>query len=338
MGETAKRDDESTTDDLLTVEELNGLISEVVDSADELHAVCCIGEVTNVSESDVAIYFTLTDGEHELSCVVWESRYRNMDIDIEDGKEVVLEGDIDYWTQGGKISLKPWGVREVGDGDQAAAVERLKEELEQRGWFNNDHKLNPPRFPERIGVVTSLNGDARYDIQNAVHSEDPTADILIKDATVQGPKAPQSIANGIHHLDRHEEVDMIISGRGGGSDTDLQAFNTEEVAEAIFTTSTPVVTAVGHTDDRFIADRVADVATITPTRAGEHFGGSREAYIDSVVEPLERELNDAYESYTQEREHEQELAAEQRSLRYYRIAIAVLTLLLLLILGLWLVI
>jgi exodeoxyribonuclease VII large subunit len=338
MGETAEMDDETPPDDLLTVEQLNGRIAQIVDSAGDLHGVRCIGEVTNVSQSDVAIYFTLTDGEHELSCVVWDSRYRNMDIEIEDGKEVVLEGDVDFWPQGGTISLKPWGVTEVGEGDQAAAVERLKEELEQRGWFNNERKLDPPRFPERIGVVTSLNGDARYDIQNAVHSQDPTADILIKDATVQGPEAPQSVANGIHHLDRHEEVDLIIAGRGGGSDTDLQAFNTEEVAEAIFTASTPVVTAVGHTDDRFIADRVADMATITPTKAGEHFAGSREAYLDSIVEPLERELDDAYEAYTQQREHEQQLAAEQRNVQYYRIAIAVLVLLLLLLLGLWLVI
>jgi len=240
--ETNSGEDSVPSNGTLTVAALNKQIDEVIDSSETLHGVRCIGEVANVSESDVALYFTLTDGEHELSCVVWESRYRNMDIDIENGKEVVLEGDIDYWTKGGKVSLKPWGITEVGDGDQAAAVEQMKDELDQRGWFNNERKLDPPRFPERIGVVTSLDGDARYDIQNAVHSQDPTADIVIKDATVQGPEAPQSIANGIHHLDRHEEVDMIIAGRGGGSDTDLMAFNTEEVAEAIFTANTPVVT------------------------------------------------------------------------------------------------
>ena len=91
MGETAERGDENPPDDLLTVEQLNGRIAQIVDSTADLHGVCCIGEVTNVSESDVAIYFTLTDGEHELACVVWESRYRNMDVDIEDGKEVILE-------------------------------------------------------------------------------------------------------------------------------------------------------------------------------------------------------------------------------------------------------
>ena len=90
-------------------------------------------------------------------------------------------------------------------------------------------------------------------------------DILVKDASVQGDRAPRSIANGIHHLDRHEDIDLIIASRGGGSDTDLKAFNTEAVAEALFTASTPTVAAVGRTDDRFIADKVADMAAITPT-------------------------------------------------------------------------
>jgi exodeoxyribonuclease VII large subunit len=334
MGETAERGDETPPDDLLTVEQLNGRIAQVVDSAADLHGVRCIGEVTNVSESDVAIYFTLTDGDHELACVVWESRYRNMDIDIEDGKEVILEGSVDYWTEGGKISLKPWQVSEVGEGEQAAALDRLEQELEERGWFEDERKQWPPEFPERIGVVTSLDGDARYDIQSAIHGQDPTVDILIKDATVQGPDAPRSIANGIHHLDRHEDIDLIIAGRGGGSNTDLMAFNSEEVAEAIFTAGTPVVTAIGHTDDRFIADRVADMAAITPSRAGEYFAASQEEFIDGMIEPLERELADAYDTY----QRQQELTEESRRAAKYRAGMILLGLLLLVVLLFWLVV
>jgi len=100
---------------------------------------------------------------------------------------------------------------------------------------------------KRTGVVTSLQGDARDDLQTAIHGQNPTVDVLVEDASVQGDRAPRSIANGIHHLDRHEDVDLIIAGRGGGSDTDLKAFDTEAVAEALFTASTPTVTAVGHT-------------------------------------------------------------------------------------------
>ena len=328
----------TSSEDVLTVADLNTRINEIIDSSEDLHSVRCVGEVTNVSESNAALYFTLTDGEHELSCVLWQSRYQSIDADIEDGTEVVLEGNVDYWTEGGKISLKPWDVAAVGEGDQAAAVERLEQELEKRGWFDGETKKRPPKLPERIGVVTSLQGDARYDVQNAVHNQDPTVDLVIKDVTVQGPSAPQSIANGIHHLDRHEDIDLIIAGRGGGSDTNLMAFNSEEVAEAIFTAGTPVVTAIGHTDDRFIADQVADMAAITPTRAGEYFAVSREGYVEGTLEPLERELEDAYEAFQRQHEHEQELAREERQLAYYKAGVVVLALLLLAVLFLWLVV
>ena len=177
-------------------------------------------------------------------------------------------------------------------------------------------------------------------------SRTPTVDILVKDATVQGSEAPTSIANGIHHLDRSEDVDAIIVGRGGGSDSTLQAFNTERVAEAIFTANTPIVTAIGHTDDRLIADRVADMAAITPTAAGEYIAKSRNDFLVSEIEPLEQQLETAYETFEQAHEHEQELAeaveeataSEGLPPVYYKAAIAALLMLLLLITALWLVV
>jgi len=259
------------TEDILTVEQLNERIAEGIESLEELHGVRSVGEITDLGAGNSAHYFTLTDGDCELRCVLWESRYQNMDIDLENGMEVVLEGNVDFWREGGEISLKPWEVTAVGEGEQAAAIDRLERELEQRGWFDDDH----------------------------------------------------------------EDVDVIIAGRGGGSDTDLMAFNTEEVAEAIFTANTPVITAVGHTDDRFIADKVADMAAITPTRAGEYVAGSREEYIEGTIEPLERELEDAYEALEQEREYERELVEGERKLTYYRVAIVVLVLVLLIVLVLW---
>jgi len=129
----------------------------------------------------------------------------------------------------------------------------------------------------------------------------------VKDATVQGSDALTSIANGIHCLDRSEDIDTIIVGRGGGSDSNLQAFKTERVTEAI-TANTPVVTATGHTDGRLIADQVADVATITPTAAGEYIVNSREPFLASEVKPLEQQSEAAYENFQQKHEHERELS------------------------------
>ena len=330
--------------EVLSVSELNGQIATIVKETPDLNGVRCIGEVTNLHQNSTALYFTLTNGDAELPCMIWANRYQNMDAELEDGTEVILEGDIDYWVEGGKIDLKPWEVIVVGDGDQAAAVEQLRSKLEKRGWFDDEQKQQPPAFPEQVGVVTSLRGDARYDIQNAIHEQDPTVDILIKDATVQGSDAPTSIANAIHFLDHLKDVDAIIVGRGGGSDSNLQAFNTERVAEAIFTANTPIVTAIGHTDDRLIADRVADMATITPTAAGEYIVKSRNDFLASEVGSLEQQLDTAYETFEQEHEHEQELAeAVEKATApeglppvYYKAAIVVLVLLLLLITALWL--
>ena len=342
--DTERQAADTDSGEVFSVSQLNDRIASVVEETPALHGVRCIGEVTDLHQNSTALYFTLTDGNAELPCMIWANRYRNMDVELEDGTEVILEGDIDYWTEGGKIDLKPWEVIVVGDGDQAAAVERLRSELEERGWFGDEQKQRPPAFPERVGVVTSLRGDARYDIQNAIHEQDQTVDILVKDATVQGSDAPTSIANGIHHLDRSEDVDAIIVGRGGGSDSNLQAFNTERIAEAIFTANTPIVTAIGHTDDRLNADRVADMAAITPTAAGEYIAKSRTDFLASEIEPLEQQLEAAYETFEQEHEHEQELAEAVEEATapeglppvYYKAAIAVLLLLLLLITALWL--
>jgi exodeoxyribonuclease VII large subunit len=330
--------------EVLSVSQLNDRIASVVQETPALNGVRCIGEVTDLHQNSTALYFTLTDGDAELPCMIWANRYRDMDAELEDGTEVILEGDIDYWVDGGKIDLKPWEVFIVGNGDQAAAVERLRSELDERGWFDEDREQRPPRFPERIGVVTSLRGDARYDIQNAIHEQDPTVDILVKNATVQGSEAPTSIANGIHYLNRSEDIDTIIVGRGGGSDSNLQAFNTERVAEAIFTANTPVVTAIGHTEDRLIADQVADTAAITPTAAGESIAVSREEFIASELEPLAQELDAAYETFEQGHEHERELAEAVDEATtpegippvYYKVAIAILVLLLFVITALWL--
>jgi len=336
----------STTDEVLSVQQLNQRISDVVDTSEPLQDVRCYGEVTNLGGSNAALYFTLTDGTHELPCMLWRSRYRNMDIDLEDDLEVVVHGDIDYWVEGGKLDIKPWRITVVGEGEQAAALERLISELEQRGWFDDEHKKDPPRFPDRVGVVTSLQGDARYDIQDSVHSRNPTIDLMIKDTSVQGPNAPTSLANGIHHLDRNQDVDSIIVGRGGGSDTDLMAFNHEAVAEAIFTANTPVVAAVGHAEDRTIAGRVADRNAITPTDAGEFVTADVEQFLSGEVDGLEEELEAVYESFRREFEHEQELSTAVEEARahdgvqtiYYKAAIAGLLILLGIVVILWLVV
>jgi exodeoxyribonuclease VII large subunit len=143
MADAEREGDEVRSGDVLSVQELNERIASAIEETSALHSVRCIGEVTDLHQNSTALYFTLTDGEAELPCMIWANRYRDMDAELEDGTEVILEGDIEYWVEGGKIDLKPWEVIVVGDGDQAAAVERLRSELEERGWFDDEQKQRP---------------------------------------------------------------------------------------------------------------------------------------------------------------------------------------------------
>lgn len=251
--------------DALSVSELNARIAGVVDDP-MLGNVAVVGEVSDWYESSAACYFTLTDEDAELPCTLWRNRYRELDCEVEDGDEILAVGDVDYWTDGGKLSLHPTHVRVLGAGDRLAEVEALRRDLRSRGWFDEDAKRPIPRYPDRVGIVTSRGGDARYDIQQSVHERHPGVDIVLQHSGVQGDGAPGELAAGIAALDG--EVDVIVVGRGGGSDTDLAAFDTETVAEAIRACETPVVSAVGHREDVTIADEVADASAITPTAAG----------------------------------------------------------------------
>lgn len=283
--------------EILSVSALNSRISEVLDQTDRLQGVTVQGEVTSCSASNVALYFTLTDGTEEIQCLLWQRRYRELDVEIEDGIEVILTGNVDYYGEHGRLDIKPWQVYAVGDGDQHAELERLRAELADRGWFADEAKQPLPDYPTTVGVVTSKNGDARYDIQDAIHSRYPDVDIVIEHASVQGENAPPELATGIECLDLDSAVDVIITGRGGGSDTDLMAFNTELVADTIFHADTPIVAAVGHRADETIADSVADQHAMTPTAAGELVVKEKDVVL-AGVEDRRAELLDVYESRT----------------------------------------
>lgn len=342
---------------VLTVDELNGLISGALD-VEGLSGIRCRGEVSDLSVYDSAVYFDLVGEDAKINCFVWRSRYDGFDVDLEAGDEVVLEGAVDYYVEGGRVNLKPWAVAVVGEGETATALKELRAELAERGWFDDAHKRPLPRFPERIGLVTSARGDARHDVCQSVHDRFPGVDVLLCHAAVQGETAPTELADGVHRLDRHEEVDVIVVGRGGGSDTDLRAFDVEPVAEAIFTADTPVVAAVGHREDETVAGEVADATAITPTDAGELVVEDRamvEANLDRLadrldrtyaefvgrgltelerrleaaherhagdrVAELERRLEAAGAGFEQARVHRRDVQAHRATVRRYRIAL-----------------
>ncbi|MCK5525880.1 MAG: exodeoxyribonuclease VII large subunit, partial [Candidatus Latescibacteria bacterium] len=227
------------------------------------------GEVSNyVHHTSGHRYFTLKDETSQLRCVMWkwqgQLRFRP-----EDGMKVRAYGRISVYERGGQYQLVVSELHPAGVGELQLAFEQLKERLAKEGLFDESRKRSLPRFPQRIGVVTSPTGAAIRDIAHGIGRRFPSAQVVLWPARVQGEGAAAQIAEGIEKLNAYGEVDVLIVGRGGGSLEDLWAFNEEEVARAIYASGIPVVSAVGHEIDFVIADFVADRRAPTPSAAAE---------------------------------------------------------------------
>ena len=192
---------------------------------------------------------------------------------VENGKKIIVVGDISPYAKGGNYSFSVRHVEAAGEGDLMAEFNRIREKLEKEGLFDKRWKKPIPVFPYRVGVITSPTGAAIEDIKKIITAKNDLTDILIFPTLVQGIGAPDSIcenialANRVSRSGRH--IDTLIVGRGGGSPEDLAAFNDESVARAIFASEIPVISAVGHESDFSISDMVADVRAETPTAAAD---------------------------------------------------------------------
>ena len=186
---------------------------------------------------------------------------------LANGAQVNAHGRVSFYPVRGDTQIYVDTVMPAGLGELAAEFERLRAKLESEGLFDLSRKRALAPYPRRIGVVTSEYGAVIHDIIYVLGSRYPLAEVVLCSATVQGDNAPYEIAEGIHALNGMSEMDVIIVGRGGGSMEDLWAFNTEEVARAIYSSHAPVVSAVGHESDVTIADFVADLRAPTPSAA-----------------------------------------------------------------------
>lgn len=321
MGDSAPEAAIGDNADILSVAELNERIAAHLESSETFQDIWVRGEVSDCHETDVAVYFTLTSDEASVNCVLWQNRYDDIDIELENGLEVVLRGELDYYEAEGRLNVKPWRMHLLGEGERYTALERLRQDIADRGWFDESRKQTLPPYPACVGVVTSREGDARYDIQQSIHERYPDVDIRLCHASVQGDGAPDSLTAGIERLDADPNVDVIVTGRGGGSDEALMAFNTEAVSEAIVHAETPVVSAVGHREDETLADEVADETAITPTAAGTTVVPSKDVELEEV-RAYAGHLEDAYAEFVSDRldELERELTSASQSFARDRIA------------------
>jgi len=228
-----------------------------------LHDLWARGELSNyVYHRSGHRYFTLKDRDSQISCVLFRNNGVRLGFELKDGQNVIVYGDVGVYRPQGRVQLMAKGIRlDEGIGYRHLQLEALKKKLADEGLFSLEHKRSLPKYPERIGIVTSPQGAALRDVLRIIGPY--PARIILSPAQVQGEGAAESIALAVRAL--QGRADVVIVCRGGGSTEDLWCFNSELVARAIFECDSPVISAVGHETDFTVADFVADVRAPTPT-------------------------------------------------------------------------
>lgn len=228
------------------------------------------GEIRDIKKpASGHIYFAITDGESSIDAVMWRSSVASMSFKPESGMAIEAIGKPTLYEKTGRYQFMVRRMLPVGEGARAVAFRQLKEKLEKEGLFSMEFKKKLPDYPFRIGVVTSGSGAAIRDIVNVIRRRAPYVSIYLRPAKVQGDGAAEEISEGIRELNRFGDLDLMIVGRGGGSEEDLWCFNDEGLARTIFHSETPIISAVGHEIDFSIADFVADLRAPTPSAAAE---------------------------------------------------------------------
>jgi exodeoxyribonuclease VII large subunit len=252
---------------IFTVTDLNERIKDRLENDPRLHDLWTRGEVSNfIYHRSGHRYFTLKDRDSQISCVLFRNQGSCLGFEMKDGQNVLVYGDISVYRPQGRVQLVAQGVKlDEGLGFRHQQFEALKKKLAEEGLFAIERKRELPKYPERIGIVTSLQGAALRDVLSIIGHY--PVHIILSAAQVQGDGAEESIALAIRTL--QGRADLLIVCRGGGSVEDLWCFNSEVVARAILECDSPVISAVGHETDVTIADYVADVRAPTPTAAAK---------------------------------------------------------------------
>ncbi len=253
---------------IISVSELVAAFKEVVETA--LPPCCVEGEISNCRKSPAGHwYLTLKDEESEISAVIWRSTAARLKFEPKHGLQVLASGSLQVYAARGTCQFIIDRLMPQGVGELELAFRQLKDKLAAEGLFDEDRKRSLPAFPHRIALITSPTGAAVRDMIQVIMRRWPAARVVILPVPVQGPGAAQRIAQSLDAVGQVPHVDVVITGRGGGSLEDLWAFNEEVVARSIANCTVPVIVAVGHETDVSIADMVADCRALTPSEAAE---------------------------------------------------------------------
>jgi exodeoxyribonuclease VII large subunit len=228
------------------------------------------GEVSELrrNEAWATVFLTLCGaGDSRLRVQMPRRRYDQLGFTLADGDRIQVMGDLDLYEAKGDLVFRASTVERAGEGDQLAALERLKRTLAAEGLFAEARKRPLPRFPRAVGLLTGSDAAARGDVIAALRNRFPATRLVIAETRVQGPKAAPLIVTALRALAAHSSVDVIVLARGGGSVEDLLPFSDERVVREVAAVTVPIVSAVGHEQDTPLCDLAADVRAATPTAA-----------------------------------------------------------------------
>lgn len=255
---------------VLTVSQINTYIKSLIDGDKNLNPVFVRGEISNLNKHYSGhYYFSLKDNGGVIRSVMFKSAVARLKFSPESGMSVIIRGRISVFERDGQYQLYAEEMQPDGTGALYLAYEQLKERLSKEGLFDVSRKKPLPKYPSKIGVITSPTGAAVRDILNILGRRYPLAEIMFHPALVQGEEAAATLCNAVKYMNDNSICDVIIIGRGGGSIEDLWAFNDETLARVIADSHIPVISAVGHETDFTICDFAADMRAPTPSAAAE---------------------------------------------------------------------
>lgn len=247
------------------------------------------GEISNFSQpASGHWYFTLKDAGAQVRCAMFRGSNRRASFVPQQGQQVLVRASITLYEPRGEYQIIVESLHAAGDGLLQQRYQQLKQRLQDAGLFDVQHKKTLPAAPQRVGIITSVSGAALHDILQVLQRRDPSLSVVIYPTAVQGDEACVQIVRALVLANQRAECDVLIVGRGGGSLEDLWCFNDERVAQAIFASAIPVVSAVGHEIDVTIADFVADVRAPTPSAAAEIVSRDQQELIRSLISQQQR--------------------------------------------------
>ena len=254
----------------VSVTDLNKYIKNKIAEDENLSNIIVKGEISNFKHHYTGhLYFTLKDENSLIKCIMFKSYAQKLNFEPKDGMKVYIFGAVSVFERDGVYQIYAKAMEQDGLGDLYTKYQKLKEELEKKGLFDESHKQKIPMFPKVVGVLTSQTGSVIRDIINVSTRRNPNVYIRLLPVPVQGEGAAEKIANGIEYMNKNQLADVLILARGGGSLEDLWPFNEEVVANSIYNSNIPIISAVGHETDFSISDFVADLRAPTPSAAAE---------------------------------------------------------------------